>query len=140
MSVKKEAKLKIKGFPEPPRGLFEIISDKGLARLGDSYLNFLYSMALSEAEGKPTGARIKDRTLVDVAKATGIRSILPARTPKGRVADSIEALLAYTWLREALKFEDMMEVFRRRFYDPVSSLEEIVKEAVKRLSEIEGSE
>ncbi|MEM3079837.1 MAG: ribonuclease III family protein, partial [Thermoproteota archaeon] len=102
--------------------------------LGDSYLNFLYSMALSEAGGKPTGARIKDRTLVDVAKATGIRSMLPSRTPKGRVADSIEALIMYTWLRGVLKFEDMMEVFRKRLYDPVSSLEEIVREAVKRLT------
>jgi len=134
MPVEKDARLKVKGVREPSSGLFEVISDKGLARLGDSYLNFLYSMALSEAEGKPTGARLKDRTLVEVAKATGIRSMLPNRTPKGRVADSIEALIVYTLLRGMLKFEDMMEVFRRKLYDPVSSLEEIVREAVNRLT------
>lgn len=113
----------------------DMILDKGLARLGDSYLNFLYSLALSEARGEPTGVRVTDKVLIEVAKATGIKSKLPKRTPGGRVADSIEALIAYTWLKGALDFKDMMEIFRRMSYDPKSSIEEIVKVAFQRLTE-----
>jgi len=32
--------------------LRKILTDKGLARLGDAYVNFIYSLALTEIEGQ----------------------------------------------------------------------------------------
>ncbi len=129
----KNQKLRIRINLKESQAIREIILDKGLSRLGDSYLNLLYSLALSEAEGKPTGVRVKDSILVKVAKATGIRSILPNRIQGGRVADSIEALIAYTWLKGLMKFDEMVNIFRNKYYDPTDSFKEIVNEAIKRL-------
>ena len=96
--------------PAMPLRLPEILMDNGLAKLGDAYINLLYSYTLGCISGTPTGKRVSDQTLFHVAWATGLRQLLPRRTPKGRVADAVESLLAYAWLRGVISFEKMVSV------------------------------
>ena len=40
--------------------LSEVLADRELASLGDAYINWVYSLALSEKKGKPTAKRLKE--------------------------------------------------------------------------------
>ena len=71
-----------------------------MAKFGDAYINFLYSAALTAIRGVPSGVKVSDKILVEAAKRSEIKEILPTRTPKGRVADAVEALLIYSIIKE----------------------------------------
>jgi hypothetical protein len=43
-------------FVKTHRNLTEVLTDHKLASLGDAYVNFAYSLALSNRTGRPTGA------------------------------------------------------------------------------------
>ncbi len=77
--------------------LKKILADKGLARLGDAYVNFIYSLALTDVGGEPTGAKVSDRILVEAAKISGLKRLLPKRTGRNDVANAVEALLVHAW-------------------------------------------
>lgn len=56
----------------------EILLDKDLAGLGDSYVNFVYSLAMSKKCGRPTGAKVNNRILATAVDASGLRKFLHA--------------------------------------------------------------
>jgi len=112
----------------------EILKDKNLAKLGDSYLNFLYSYSLSRSTGTPTGSRISDQTLANVARATGLRQLLPPRSKKGRVADAVESLLAYAWLKNTMSFSKMIDYMLEDAANPEGPLAEMVRSLIRTLN------
>ncbi len=90
--------------------LNSILLDKDLAKLGDSYVNFIYSVALTAIYGVPSGAKVSDKILVEAANRAGMRSIIPKRTPRGRIADAVEALLIYSVIKSYMGFKEMVEL------------------------------
>jgi hypothetical protein len=95
-----------------PGELRRIILDKGLARLGDAYINFIYSLALSEVEGTPTGVKVSDRILAEAARSSGLRTLLPKRSGRNGAANAVEALLVYAWNRKLMRSEEMVEILK----------------------------
>ena len=90
--------------------LSEVLMDQKLASLGDAYVNFLYSLALSKRKGEPTGTKVKGRLLAEAFKKAGLRKFLPSRIDRHKKADAAEALIVYAWIRGSMTMEEGLKI------------------------------
>ncbi len=76
-------------------------TDKGLAKLGDSLINLVFSLALSEYLGKPTGERVPNASLAIALEMAGLRHIIPPpeRTNTARETSPRPSLPTPGWRR-----------------------------------------
>jgi len=115
--------------------LQEIMLDKDLAKLGDAYVNFVYSLALSLRLQRPTGAKVNNQILARAIKNAGLREMLPRRMDRHVQGNAAEALIAYAWLRKSLSLEDCL-----KFLGEDKNAEEVfanlLKEIGKRLDAV----
>lgn len=88
----------------------EVLKDHRLAALGDAYINFVYSLALSEKKGQPFGAKVKGTVLAEAFKRAGLRRHMPSRITSHILADAAEALLVYAWLQKYITLEECVTV------------------------------
>jgi len=86
--------------------LENVFSDQDLARLGDAYINFIYSLALSKKQNKATGAKVSSRLLAQALKKAQLRKTLPKRMDRHELGDAAEALIVYAWIHEAISIEE----------------------------------
>jgi len=85
-----------------------ILRDKDLARLGDSFVNLIYSTAKTKASGKPVGEKVPDRVLsqaLEIAKLP-----VQMRLTHGERGDAVEAVLAYAWMHNLLPLEEAVTI------------------------------
>jgi hypothetical protein len=80
--------------------MVEVLADHDLASLGDTFINFTYSLALSNRKGKPAGTRVKGSLLSEALRRAGLRVYIPSRTSAHKLADAAEALIVYAWLHD----------------------------------------
>ena len=100
-------------FMKDYENLTQILTDRKLASLGDAYINFVYSLALSQKEGKPSGAKVKGTALAEALRKAGLRRYLPSRIDKHVLSDAAEALLVYVWLHKLLTLEESVETLEK---------------------------
>ncbi len=93
--------------------LNQILTDKKLAALGDAYVNFIYSLAVSKRLGKPFGKKVKGTPLAEAVRKAGLRKLLPSRIDKHVLSDAAEALLVYVWLTKALTLEECVAALEK---------------------------
>ena len=93
--------------------LSEILTDHKLAKLGDAYVNFLYSLAVSKKTGEPAGIKVKGRLLADAFKKAGLRKFLPSRMDRHKQADAAEALIVYAWIHSSMTMEEGLEILEQ---------------------------
>jgi hypothetical protein len=93
--------------------LTEVLMDQKLAKLGDAYVNFLYSLVLSKKNKEPTGTKVKGRILADAFKKSGLRKFLPSRITRHKQADAAEALIVYAWIQGHMKMEEGLEILEQ---------------------------
>ena len=93
--------------------LEELLLDKDLAALGDSYVNFVYSLAMSQKHGRPTGAKVNNQVLASAVQKSGLRKFLPHRVDKHARGNAAEALLVFAWLQDMQEFEDCIKVLNK---------------------------
>ena len=93
--------------------LNEILMDQKLAKLGDAYVNFLYSLVLSKKNQEPTGIKVKGRILADAFKKAGLRRFLPSRMTRHKQADAAEALIVYAWIQKHMSIEEGLEILEQ---------------------------
>jgi hypothetical protein len=113
--------------------LSQILMDKPFAALGDAYVNFVYSLALSRKMGKPMGKKVKGTPLAEALRKAGLRQFLPSRIDKHILSDAAEALLVYAWLNNFITLEQSIEVLEKteNLDDGLAHLLLIAKEKVK---------
>jgi len=112
--------------------LSEVLLDQKLAKLGDAYVNFLYSLALSEKKGEPTGTKVKGRLLADAFKKAGLRKILPSRIDRHKQADAAEALIVYAWIRGSMTMEEGLKILEQSV-DKIEAFSLLLLTAKKKL-------
>ncbi len=112
--------------------LQEIMLDKDLAKLGDAYVNFVYSLALSLRLQRPTGAKVNNQILARAIKSAGLREMLPRRTDRHAQGNSAEALIAYAWLKKLLSLEDCLKILGEN-ENPEEAFTNLLEEIGKRL-------
>lgn len=121
-------------------------TDKGLAKFGDSLLNFVFSLALSEYLGRPTGERVPNASLSLALEMSGLRKLAPPRSDKHARGDVAEAILAYAWLEGLITIDEAVRIIRENLGDDVihftrkkeaigKALAVLYREIGKRLSE-----
>lgn len=111
----------------------EILRNRKLARLGDAYVNFLFSLALTKATGIPVGVKVSDRVLFEVAKKTGIRPLLPKRIKRGEVANAIEAIIIDSWMRRSLELDEMTDIISKSPDNITEAATQLVKRILERM-------
>jgi len=112
--------------------LSEVLNSRELASLGDSYLNFAYSIARSLRDGRLRSLKISNSVLADAVRKAGLRSLLPRRLSRREIGGAAEALIAYAVAREAVRTGELVEKMVKD--DIRQALAEILLEAVRRLS------
>jgi hypothetical protein len=90
--------------------LTEVLTDQRLAALGDAFVNFAYSLALSQKKGQPSGAKVKGATLAEAFRKAGLREYMPSRVSSHMLADAAEALFVYAWLQKHMTLEEFVAV------------------------------
>ena len=95
------------------RTLRDVLADQKLAALGDAYVNFLYSLALSKKKGEPTGTKVKGSLLADAFKKAGLRKLLPSRIDRHKMADAAEALIVYAWIQGSMTMKEGLQILEQ---------------------------
>lgn len=90
--------------------LQEILLDNDLAALGDAYVNFVYSLAMSQKRGHPVGAKVNNSVLAQAVGLSGLRELLPHRLDKHARGNAAEALLVFAWLSDIQELGDCTKV------------------------------
>jgi hypothetical protein len=90
--------------------LGEILTDHRLASLGDTYVNFVASLALSNRTRKPTGIKVKGSVLAEALRRAELRDYLPSRMTRHLLADAAEALVVYGWLSGQVTLDESVEM------------------------------
>ena len=111
----------------------QILKNRRLARLGDAYVNFLFSLALTKASGIPVGVKVSDRILFEAAKNSGIRPLLPRRIKRGEVANVIEALVVDSWMRKSLELDEMVDIISKNSDDLTEAATQLVQTILERM-------
>lgn len=121
--------------PAPPirsyNSVEELLLDKDLASLGDSYVNFVYSLAMSQKCGHPTGAKVNNRILAKAVEASGLRALLPHRVDRHARGNAAEALLVFAWLQDTLEMDECIKVLSQK--DPVEAFATLLRQILNRL-------
>jgi hypothetical protein len=100
-------------FVSQYRELREVLMDQKLAALGDAYVNFIYSVALSKRKGEPTGVKVDSRLLAEALKKATLRKLLPSRIDRHKQADAAEALIVYAWIRGSMTIEEGISILEQ---------------------------
>lgn len=115
------------------RNLNEVLIDHELASLGDSYVNFVYSLAISNRKGSPLGTKVKGSVLAEALRKAGLRECLPSGMSRHGLADAAEALIVYAWLSRCVSLDESVAMIGRES-DPVDGLSELLAKIKGRIT------
>lgn len=116
-----------------PSPLRQVMRNKQLASLGDAYVNFVYSLALSRLSGHPQGTKVSDRILSQALKLAGLRDELGTRVAKKDLANASESLLAEAYRRDILTIEESVRIISEKPENPTAGISDLVKLAAQRI-------
>jgi len=116
--------------PDPMR---QIMRDKQLASLGDAFVNFVYSLALTRLKGYPQGTKVSDRILAQALRQSGLRDRLGTRVTKKDMANASEAVLAKAYLKDLLPIEESVQLICQYSENPDAGLSDLLKLAADKL-------
>ena len=116
-----------------PDLLRHIMRDKQLASLGDAFVNFVYSLALTRLKGYPQGTKVSDRILAQALRQSGLRDCLGTRVTKKDLANASEAVLAKAYLKELLTVEESIRRICQYSENPDAGLSDLLKLAAEKL-------
>ena len=112
------------------RSIREILLDKELAQLGDAYVNFIYSLALSISERRPLGKKVSSEILANAVKESDIRRLLPSGSDRHAQGDAAEALILYSWITDRVTIEEAVGVLKKET-DPVKAFKGLLLQVMK---------
>lgn len=90
--------------------LKHILTDKNLAKFGDSLINFLYSIAKSVVTGVFCGEKVSDKALASALRETSLKNKTRPRSTVNEQADAVEAFCAYLWLKPLISLDEMITI------------------------------
>ncbi|PWI47593.1 hypothetical protein CEE45_11110 [Candidatus Heimdallarchaeota archaeon B3_Heim] len=92
---------------DPQKIIRDFIFAKGNAKLGDSFVNFIYSLAKSGVTNSTTGTKVSDLILSHAYRSSlWIKTdYLKLKGKKGQVADLVEALVLFFWIQNLISID-----------------------------------
>jgi len=88
----------------------DIFLNKGLAKLGDPFVNLLYSLSKSVAINKISGQKVAGKILMQALKDSDFSDSIPSRLSSHDIADAVEAIIVYVWLIKKMSLTKMTEI------------------------------
>jgi ribonuclease III-like protein len=110
-----------------------VLRDRQLASLGDAFINFVYSLALTQINGHPEGVKVSDQILSEAFKLAGLRQYLGTRLSKKDLANASESLLMEAYRKQLLTIEESVRVLTQNPDGPRAGLSDLLKLAAERL-------
>lgn len=109
-----------------------------LAKLGDAYVNFIVSAALTLHKGEPVGSKVSGKILAEAYTQSQLagKCVKPRRLEKSEV---VEALFGYAWLSGILDAEKgvrKLAEFLRMGYTLEEGLVKLVNSIVSKFDEV----
>ncbi|MBD3193108.1 MAG: hypothetical protein GF308_20910 [Candidatus Heimdallarchaeota archaeon] len=92
--------------------LIQIMRDHGLAKFGDTVINFIYSWAKTKCLKTPMGERVYDKALAEAIRQSNLRNVMPSSSSSGDLGDGAEALIGFAFLEELMDLEEMTEIIQ----------------------------
>lgn len=109
------------------------VRDRQLASLGDAFINFVYSLALTQISGHPKGVKVSDKILSEAFKLAGLRQYLGTRLSKKDLANASESLLMEAYRKQVLTIEESVHILTQNPDGPQAGLSDLLKLAAERL-------
>jgi hypothetical protein len=119
-------------FVKTHQNLSAVLLDHKLASLGDAYVNFVFSLALSKKRGEPSGAKVKGNVLAEALKKAGLREHMPSRMTRHMFADAAEALIVYTWLHNYITLDESVATLEK-IDDPIEGFSQLLATVKSRI-------
>lgn len=120
---------------------FEIEDMRELSGVGDSFVNLIYSIAVSNASGKPLSKRASNYILSEAVYKSGLRETVGNRVTRHDLGDLAECLIFDAWLKENISLENCVNILTRELKNSNGDLKEASVHAFTRLlEEIQKSE
>ncbi|HKM76204.1 MAG TPA: ribonuclease III family protein [Candidatus Bathyarchaeia archaeon] len=113
----------------------QIMQDKRLASLGDAYVNFVFSLALTKIKGNPAGVKVSDRILADAFKLAELRNFLGTRINRKDLANAAEALLFEVYQRGLISLDESVQLIVQNGEGPAYGLPNLLRVAIERLAD-----
>ncbi|HXZ89721.1 MAG TPA: ribonuclease III family protein [Candidatus Dormibacteraeota bacterium] len=114
--------------------IHRVIRDKQLASLGDAFVNFVYSLALTEINGRPEGTKVSDRILSEAFRLADLRRHLGTRRARKDLANAAESLLAEAYRRHLISIDESVGTLTQNPDGLLAGLSNLLKTAVDRIS------
>jgi Ribonuclease III len=111
-----------------------IIRDKHLASLGDAFVNFIYSLALTKAHGRPEAIKVSDRILSEAFRLAGLREHMRTRISRKDLANAAESLLVEAYRQHLISIDESVQVVTQDPDDLGMGLSNLLKLAAERVT------
>jgi len=132
----------LKNSTKPPsqadsttRQLKQILTDSRLAKLGDAYVNFVYSLGRTRALQEPQGIKVSDRMLAEALRRSGLRKELPHRMTRQDCANAVEALLVYGYLNKLVSLEEAADQIAAASGSPIDAFVRLIASVAEKVEE-----
>lgn len=86
-----------------------VVRSRELARLGDAYLNFIFSLVRSLRDARPSGLKVSNRILSQAFKNAGLRASLPRRASRHEIGGAVEALILFAVTTRLVTSREVIE-------------------------------
>jgi len=112
----------------------QVMQDRQLASLGDAYVNFVFSLALTKIKGNPEGIKVSDRILANAFKLANLRKFLGTRVNRKDLANAAEAILFEVYQRRLISLDESVQLIMQNREAPAYGLSNLLRVAVERLA------
>ena len=110
---------------------------KGLAKIGDELVNFVYSVAKSIYLTKNnthrsiilTSKKVGKKILAYALKEANMKQFAKNRADAHDLADTVEAIIAYVWLSKKMQIEEFIDFLVDNFAGNLSNRNEEIVQA-----------
>ena len=110
---------------------------KGLAKIGDELVNFVYSVAKSiyltksDSNNKVvlTSRKVGKKILAAALKEADMKQFAKNRADAHDLADTVEAIIGYIWLSKKMQIEELIDFLVDNFNGNLSDRNEEIKQA-----------
>ncbi len=84
-----------------------------LSKIGDPFVNFVYSLALSKTLHRPVGKKVSNKILKEALARSKLRDQAGSRRSKGDLGDYVEGFIFKAWAEGQVTIDDCVAILSR---------------------------
>ncbi len=87
-----------------------VTTSKGLAQLGDAFINFLYSLSRSIAHKQASGCKVSDAILSNAYRASLLKKKVLLKGDRDKIGDGVEAIIIWAWIQNYFTMKEILYI------------------------------